>query len=321
MAVPTYTISGFLGSGKTTVLLKMIEECEKNHRRVGVILNELGDVNIEKPLFKEQNVKELLNGCICCTIKEDLKSTLDEFIKEMHSNKLDLLFIEGTGVSNPLEVKRVLEDPIYAAHFDLISMISLIDSSTFLEYQSIFSSTADMRKLLEEQITSANIILLNKQDLAKEKVLNKSIKKIKGLVGESVPIFQTSHGNVPLSELFKRRNGHLPTSIHSDIREETNHSHHHHHSGLHAVKIDPGPTVMKHNLEDWLSHLPKAVLRGKGVVNLEGSEGLYSFQLASNTLIFEEIPDPAGMRPAIILIGDQLKETELLNSFNRIVKA
>lgn len=319
MPIPTYMISGFLGSGKTTVLLKIIEECEKNNRRVGVILNELGEVNIEKPLFKKQNVKELLNGCICCTIKKDLETTLDEFIKEVQWNKLDLLIIEGTGVSNPLEVKKVLENPIYSSHFRLYSMISLIDSSTFLEYQSVFSSTAEIRELLEEQITSADIILLNKLDLSKEKMLNKTIKKIQGLVGESVPIFQTTYGGVPLLELLKKRINLFPSSINSlaEIREETAHSHH---SGLHAMKIETVPIMKKRDLESWLSQLPKTILRGKGVVNLEGHEGLYSFQLSSNTLKFERIQQPEGIRPAIILIGAQLQRKELLNSFNRLGK-
>ncbi|WP_160911684.1 GTP-binding protein [Halobacillus litoralis] len=319
MLIPTYMISGFLGSGKTTVLLKLIEECERKNQRVGVILNELGEVNIEKPLFQKQNVKELLNGCICCTIKKDLETTLDELIEEAQRNKLDLLIIEGTGVSNPLEVKKVLENPVYSSHFRLYSMISLIDSSTFLEYQSVFSSTADIRKLLEEQMTSADVILLNKQDLTKEKTLNKTIRKIKGLAGDSVPIFQTTYGRVPLEELWKRRIDHS-TSTHSstEMREEAAHSHHH--SGLQAIKIAPVPMVKKQELEHWLSHLPKTVLRGKGVVNLAGHEGLYSFQYSSNTLEFEKIQQQAGIHPAIILIGDRIQRTELLNSFNRIGK-
>ncbi|WP_181898726.1 CobW family GTP-binding protein [Halobacillus trueperi] len=317
MPIPTYMLSGFLGSGKTTVLLKMIEECERKNRRVGVILNELGEVNIEKPLFQKQNVKELLNGCICCTIKEDLETTLDEFILEAQKNELDLLIIEGTGVSNPLEVKKVLENPMYSSHFRLYSMISLIDSSTFLEYQSVFSSTADIRKLLEEQITSADLILLNKQDLTKGKTLNKTIRKIKALTGESVPIFQTSYGRVPSLELWKRR---IQPSIQSSAERREEEGHSHHHSGLRAVKLEPVPKMKKRELESWLSHLPKTILRGKGVVNLEGHEGLYSFQFSSHMLEFEKIQHPAGIHPAIILIGDQLHRTELMHSFSRLGK-
>ena len=74
--IPVYIISGFLGSGKTTVLLNMVKECERNNKRPGIILNELGEVNVESDLFKNQQVKELLNGCICCTYSGGLKRNI-----------------------------------------------------------------------------------------------------------------------------------------------------------------------------------------------------------------------------------------------------
>src|SRR6476620_1774345 len=117
--IPVYIISGFLGSGKTTVLLDMIKECERNHKRPGIILNELGEVNVESYLFKNQHVKELLNGCICCTIQDDLKETLNDFIEEIKRNNIDVLFIEGTGVANPLEIEEALISPEFLDYFEL----------------------------------------------------------------------------------------------------------------------------------------------------------------------------------------------------------
>src|SRR3954469_4555658 len=135
--IPVYMISGFLGSGKTTVLLNMVKECERNNKRPGIILNELGEVNVESYLFKNQHVKELLNGCICCTIQDDLKETLNQFIEEIKRNNIDVLFIEGTGVANPLEIEEALISPEYLDCFELNSSISLVDVSHYLECQSI----------------------------------------------------------------------------------------------------------------------------------------------------------------------------------------
>ena len=203
--IPVYIISGFLGSGKTTVLLNMIKECERNQKRPGIILNELGEVNVESDLFKNQQVKELLNGCICCTIQEDLKETLNQFTEEIQRNNIDVLFIEGTGVANPKEIEEALISPEFLDHFELNSIISLVDASHYLEYQSYFSSTAEVRKLLKEQISSATMVLLNKIDLVKEKSLTKIEQKIKENVKSGVPIFKTTFGDISIKELFLKR--------------------------------------------------------------------------------------------------------------------
>ena len=203
--IPVYIISGFLGSGKTTVLLNMIKECERNQKRPGIILNELGEVNVESDLFKNQQVKELLNGCICCTIQEDLKETLHQFTEEIQRNNIDVLFIEGTGVANPQEIEEALMSPEFLDYFELNSIISLVDASHYLEYQSYFSSTAEVRKLLKEQISSATMVLLNKIDLVKEKSLTKIEQKIKENVKSGVPIFKTTFGDISIKELFLKR--------------------------------------------------------------------------------------------------------------------
>jgi G3E family GTPase len=110
---------------------------------------------------------ELLNGCICCSIQDDLKQTLDQFVK----NPVDTLLIEGTGVANPNEIIEAIANPSYIDQFELRSIISLVDASNYLDYQSIFSSSKEIRTLLKEQLTCATLIILNKTDLISEKKL------------------------------------------------------------------------------------------------------------------------------------------------------
>ncbi|WP_158318825.1 CobW family GTP-binding protein [Robertmurraya kyonggiensis] len=313
--IPVYMISGFLGSGKTTVLLNMLKEFKRNNLRPGIILNELGEINVESHLFENQHIRELLNGCICCSIQDDLKATLNEFIEEMTKNTIDVLLIEGTGVANPLEIKEALLGTEYTEYFELHSMISLIDASQFLEYQSIFSSSAEVRKLLKEQISSASVVLLNKVDLVKEQSLAKMEGKIKEQIETDVPIYKTKFGVIPEKELFLKR-----YRVNHDDRSDEHHHHaHHHHSTINALRIDKLPAIKKRELESWLIGLPKTVLRGKGIIQLE-SGGFYNFQFSSGTLLFEKIRDSSTIQPTMILIGDQLNKDEILENYNRTFK-
>lgn len=327
--IPVYIISGFLGSGKTTILLNMVKECERNHKRPGIILNELGEVNVESYLFKNQHVKELLNGCICCTIQDDLQETLNDFIEEIKRNNIDVLFIEGTGVANPLEIEETLISPKYLDYFELNSIISLVDASHFLEYQSIFSSTAEVRKLLKEQISSSTIVLLNKIDLVKEKSLTKIEHKIKESVKSAVPIYKTNFGDISIKELFLKRYYIHTSQIQKEKTVKSSHVHNHegahkhddhHHSTINALKINKLPEMQRRELETWLKRLPKTVLRGKGIIKLEGSTGFFNFQFSSGNVIVERMSETSHLQPTIILIGDQLNIEDILHSFNRTFK-
>lgn len=309
--IPVYIISGFLGSGKTTVLLNMLKEFKMNNLQPGIILNELGEINVESHLFENQQVRELLNGCICCTIQDDLKATLNEFIAEMTKNNIDVLLIEGTGVANPLEIKEALLGTEYTDYFELHSMISLVDASQFLEYQSIFSSSAEVRKLLKEQISSATIVLLNKIDLVKEQTLAKVEGKIREQLESGVPIYKTKFGAIPVKELFLKR-----YRLNDDDRSDE----HHHHSTINALRIDNLPVIKKRELESWLKRLPKTVLRGKGIIQLEEGGGFYNFQFSSGTLLFEKIRDSSTIQPTMILIGEKLNKDEILEKYNRTFK-
>ncbi|QEL82924.1 hypothetical protein DN407_31255 (plasmid) [Bacillus sp. JAS24-2] len=111
---------------------------------------------------------ELLNECICCTIQEDLRTTLTTLLYAHSKNPIDILFIEGTDVSNPLEIVEAIVSPPLLHSFDIQSIISLISANNYLEKQSIFSFKS-VRELLKYQITSATMVIINKVDLINKK--------------------------------------------------------------------------------------------------------------------------------------------------------
>ncbi|GAA3314589.1 hypothetical protein GCM10020331_007490 [Ectobacillus funiculus] len=134
-----------------------------------VILNELGSVNVESHLFQEENVFELLDGCICCSIQDDLKVTLTTLLETHAQSPIDVLFIEGTGVANPLEIVEVISSPSLVHFFEIQSVISVIDASSYLEDQSIFTLKTVRDLLKKNQIKGATSVVLNKVDLVNEK--------------------------------------------------------------------------------------------------------------------------------------------------------
>ncbi|MGM0875101.1 MAG: CobW family GTP-binding protein [Bacillota bacterium] len=321
-----YILSGFLGSGKTTVLKRIVEECKKHDKQLGIILNELGDTNVENHLFENEQMVELLNGCICCSIQDDLKLTLDQFAK----NPVDTLLIEGTGVANPNEIIEALANPSYIDQFELRSIISLVDASNYLDYQSIFSSSKEIRTLLKEQITCATLIILNKTDLISDKKLEKINSQIRKLVANGVPIVHSTFGNISVDELLKKRVRTLNLSQAEqnsscscssgghDLDCSHDHDHDHvNHSKIKAVKLENLPVFEKKTFEKWLKGLPKEIFRGKGIIQFKGDHSLYSFQLASGKLFVEKVEAEMKQTPVIILIGNDLNSMNIKESYEQ----
>jgi len=314
--IPVYVLSGFLGSGKTTVLLNMLEHCKKKGLQPGIILNEIGQTNVEGHLFENQKVFELLDGCICCTIQEDLKETMNELITEMEHSSLDVLFIEGTGVANPMEIQEVLLSHPYIDQFDLMSIITVLDASNYLEYQSIFSSSTEVRNLMHEQMICGSLLVLNKTDLVPLNQLESIKQKITKKSKQEKTIMESVCGKIDAELLFEKRI-HSVTIGESPLDVE---HHHHHHSTFQALKLEDCPVVQKKEFEKWLKHLPANVLRGKGFVEIESSHQLYSFQYASRKVAFTPVPAALNRKPVIILIGMGLDTEQINDHWKQLVK-
>ncbi|MBO0991543.1 CobW family GTP-binding protein [Bacillus sp. SD088] len=311
--IPVYVLGGFLGSGKTTVLLHMLQYCEQMGWKPGVILNELGEANVEGHLFHNKKVYELLNGCICCTIQDDLKETMDTLISEITQQPLDILFIEGTGVANPLEIQEVMSSTPYIDQFQLMSIITVIDASHFLEYQSIFSSSAEVRHLLEEQIVCGSLLLLNKTDVVSIEQLKKLKQKVMKIAGDKKVIVESAYGEVDPALLFEQR-------IQSIVFDnKATHNAHHHHSSVKAIKLDELPAFNQRKFEKWIKQLPDGVLRGKGFIKLEGSDDLFSFQYAAKKVAFAPISASLEREAVINLIGIGIEEKQIQQSYKKLI--
>lgn len=219
--LPVTVLSGFLGAGKTTVLSHILNN--RQGKKVAVIVNDMSEINIDATMVqreislshKEEKLIEMSNGCICCTLREDLLLEVHKLAKE---NKFDYLLIESTGISEPLPIAETFtfadEDGVSLSDIaTLDTMVTVVDAVNFLEeydearylQESLESIDEEDERsitdLLVDQVEFADVILISKTDLVEKYDIEKlsAILKTLNTHAKIVPI---SHGQIDLNEVL-----------------------------------------------------------------------------------------------------------------------
>ncbi|QOS82684.1 GTP-binding protein [Paenibacillus sp. JNUCC31] len=166
-SIPVYILSGFLGSGKTTLLVQLIEHWQQQGLRPAVVMNELGEVNLDGQIVDASvPMTEMLGGCICCTVRGDLGLQLADLVQE---ESPDVIIIEATGAANPMEILDAVTETSLYMRLELKSLITVVDAAHLSGlYQEQKGQTF---KLMQEQIRCASVLLLNKTDRVNEQQL------------------------------------------------------------------------------------------------------------------------------------------------------
>lgn len=297
--IPATILTGFLGSGKTTLLKRVLTEA--HGQKIAVIENEFGDENIDNEILVQDSKEQIIqlnNGCVCCTIREDLRTTLSDLAAKKRKGELDFdrVVIETTGLADPGPVAQTffMDDEI-AESYLLDSILTLVDAKHG-------DSQLDTRQEARRQIGFADQIFISKTDLVDGQTVDALIHRVKHM-NPRAPQRKVNFGEVPLAEVFDLRGFNLnakldidPEFLNADAHGHDHHHDHDHEHGEHcdhphhhAHDDDVKSFVFKSDkafnpakLEDFLGAIvqvygPK-MLRYKGVLNMKGSDRKVIFQ-------------------------------------------
>ncbi|MFM9281022.1 GTP-binding protein [Paenibacillus jiagnxiensis] len=286
--VPVTVLSGYLGSGKTTVLNHVLNNREG--MKVAVIVNDMSELNIDARLVNgetnlsrtEEKLVELSNGCICCTLREDLLLEVNKLVQE---GKFDYILIESTGISEPVPVAQTFTYADESLSINLPEvvtldcMVTVVDAyrfwHDFASGESLLQrgesagaeDTRDVVDLLLDQIETCDVLLLNKCDLVEEEELN----KLEGIIRKLQPsakIIRTVNGQVEPSEilntgLFDFERASMSAGWIQELNKES-HTPETDEYGISSFVYRRRRPFHPERLADYLGELPAEVVRAKG---------------------------------------------------------
>ncbi len=299
--IPATILTGFLGSGKTTLLKRVLSE--SHGQKIAVIENEFGEENIDNDILVTETKEQIIqmsNGCICCSIREDLRETLADLARRRRKGELDFerVVIETTGLADPGPVAQTffMDDEVAEAYL-LDSVLTLVDAKHG-------DSLLDTRQEARRQVGFADQIFLSKTDLVDEASVEALAHRVKHM-NPRAPQQRVHFGEVPIAQVFDLRGFNLNAKLEIDPDflaegdtqghghdhhhhehehgEHCDHPHHHHHDDdVKSFVFRSERAFHPARLEDFLGSIVQIygprMLRYKGVLHMQGTDRKVIFQ-------------------------------------------
>jgi len=297
--IPVMIITGFLGCGKTSFLQSFLPKIQEKNINIALIVNEVGDANIDGELLKGINVDQisLMGGCVCCTLQANL---LYELWNIIDTKKYDMIIIECSGISNPIDVVTTISTPAIMKDIYLSNIICLLDSK-------FARNVLDYSMIGKIQLDSANKVIINKTDLIDDAALLDITKEIRN-INDTCDIYNGTYGNPGEDVLEDWLNNITEFTKELNKKNEKTFKY----TSTFCTEIVKLPNkVNKEKLANALNSLPENVIRGKGFVKCEDDKW-YSVQKAYETIDIREFDFPVSSSNSLmVFIGPRIWGKEI----------
>ncbi len=312
--VPTTVFSGFLGSGKTTIISSLIETLQKNGVQVVYIKNEIGDENVDGQIMEGKNIKtkELLNGCICCTLVGPFIQAIDEVIETLQP---DRIIIEASGAADPSAIALMIDSH---PRLERDGVISIIDVVNFEGYK-------DLSMTAQNQTKFTDLLVFNKVelvDLARKQAVVGYVREL----NNHSPVVEAPKGTLDPNVVFGLSTKELDTLLAS--QEGQDHAEHHHdhdhlaEDGITTFHLTLPGKCERADLQAFLEATPGSIYRIKGFVQLRDGSAVVANKVGKRINLE---PAPEGVttpRNSLVFIGFNILELkpEITTQFASILK-
>lgn len=319
-SVPVYILTGFLGAGKTTLLQTLLRHSKEQGQRPVVLMNEFGNESVDSVLLQQAAVPvvDLVEGCVCCTVRDSLTMAMLQMVEQYQP---DVLFLEATGVARPLEIVDVLFHEELQDLVHLAGVLTLVDTTNFPLSMGLDPSA--VQRTMFEQVHHADAILLSKTDLIGfERRL--ALESFLGELNPDAPQIKVVKGQVDASALLSirtrqgtgnRRKGH-PRIVRRSAQGTTGKPRVHtvtragktSFGTLQTLRYPFRGLVDTDRFYEFLRMLPDTIYRGKGFYRDSEGGYCYEFHYTPGFPMIDPRPDLQGQEAFAIFIGEKLEE-------------